>query len=145
MSATHFLFGAEASKLRLSRFGAMRKRCWLFVVLAFLLASIAHIFLFLSSILLLAFCHNMVVQFVQMLRNRTGEKLNAWLAQVANSKLPELQSFAAGIQKDKDIVRAGLTWYWWHVNWYIGQCSSKGFVFRCARSDLHGYLNRCKY
>jgi transposase len=46
-----------------------------------------------------------------MLRNRTGEKLDAWLTQVASSNLPELQSFAAGIEKDKDAVRAGLTWW----------------------------------
>ena len=56
--------------------------------------------------------YDLVQQFAQMLRNRTGEKLDAWLAQVENSKLPELQSFAAGIEKDKDAVRAGLTWHW---------------------------------
>ena len=37
--------------------------------------------------------------------------LEAWLAQVDRSNLPELQSFAAGIEKDKDTVRAGLTWW----------------------------------
>ena len=41
-----------------------------------------------------------------MLRTRTGELLDAWLDQVERSKLPELQSFAAGVQKDKDAVRA---------------------------------------
>jgi transposase len=45
-----------------------------------------------------------------MVRNRTGDLLDAWLAQVANSNLAELQSFAAGIEKDKDAVRNGLTW-----------------------------------
>jgi hypothetical protein len=37
-----------------------------------------------------------------MLRTRTGAHLDAWLNQVASSKLPELQSFAAGIEKDKE-------------------------------------------
>src|SRR5260370_18164668 len=37
--------------------------------------------------------------------------LEAWLAQVDRSNLPELQSFAAGIEKDKDTVRPGLTWW----------------------------------
>jgi len=55
--------------------------------------------------------YNLVQQFAQMLRTRTGEHLNAWLDQVASSKLPELQSFASGIEKDKDAVRAGLTWW----------------------------------
>jgi transposase len=55
--------------------------------------------------------YDLVQQFVQMLHNRRGECLDAWLAQVANSKLPELQSFAAGVEKDKDAVRNGLTWW----------------------------------
>src|SRR5712692_11374529 len=55
--------------------------------------------------------YDLVQQFAHMLRTRTGEKLDTWLAQVANSKLPELQSFASGIEKDKDAVRAGLTWW----------------------------------
>src|SRR5260370_32382546 len=46
-----------------------------------------------------------------MLRERLGERLDAWLAQVQSSELPELQSFAAGIERDKDAVRAGLTWW----------------------------------
>jgi len=55
--------------------------------------------------------YDLVQQFAQILRTRTGEKLDTWLAQVENSKLPELQSFASGIEKDKDAVRAGLTWW----------------------------------
>jgi transposase len=55
--------------------------------------------------------YDLVQQFVQMLRTRMGEYLDAWLDQVANSNLPELQSFAAGIEKDKGAVRAGLTWW----------------------------------
>jgi Transposase len=52
--------------------------------------------------------YDLLEQFTQMLRNRTGELLDAWLAQVESSQLPELQSFAAGIEKDKEAVRAGL-------------------------------------
>ena len=55
--------------------------------------------------------YDLVQQFGQMLRTRTGERLDAWLAQVERGHLPELQSFAAGIEKDKDAVRAGLTWW----------------------------------
>jgi transposase len=50
-------------------------------------------------------------QFALMLRTRTGERLDAWLDQVQRSDLPELQSFAAGVKKDKEAVRAGLTWW----------------------------------
>jgi hypothetical protein len=59
---------------------------------------------------------DLVQQFVQMLRTRTGELLDDWLAQVNRSNLPELQSFAAGVEKDKDAVRAGLTW-WINKSW----------------------------
>jgi len=55
--------------------------------------------------------YDLVQQFAQMLRTRTGEHLDGWLDQVQRSDLPELQSFAAGIEKDKDAVRAGLTWW----------------------------------
>ncbi len=55
--------------------------------------------------------YDLVQQFAQMLRSRTEEYLDAWLAQVENSNLPELQSFASGIEKDKDAVRTGLTWW----------------------------------
>jgi transposase len=55
--------------------------------------------------------YDLIQQFAQMLRTRTGEYLDAWLAQVQSTALPELQSFAAGIEKDKDAVRAGLTWW----------------------------------
>jgi transposase len=53
--------------------------------------------------------YDLVEQFARMVRNRTGELLDTWLAQVATSNLPELQSFAAGIEKDKAAVRNGLT------------------------------------
>ncbi len=55
--------------------------------------------------------YDLVQQFALMLRTRTGERLDAWLTRVQRSELPELQSFAAGIEKDKDAVRAGLTWW----------------------------------
>ncbi len=55
--------------------------------------------------------YDLVQQFARMLRTRTGDKLDTWLTQVASSNLAELQSFAAGIEKDKDAVRAGLTWW----------------------------------
>lgn len=55
--------------------------------------------------------YDLVQQFARMLRTRTGENLDGWLDQVDKSGLPELQSFAAGVKKDKDAVRACLTWW----------------------------------
>ena len=45
-----------------------------------------------------------------MVRKREGHRLDGWLQRVVQSELPELQSFASGVEKDKDAVKAGLTW-----------------------------------
>ena len=54
--------------------------------------------------------YDLVADFMQMVRKREGHRLDAWLEQVAASDLPELQSFAAGVEKDKAAVKAGVTW-----------------------------------
>ena len=38
--------------------------------------------------------YQLVQDFLQMMRHRQGERLDAWLSQVQESGLPELQSFA---------------------------------------------------
>ena len=44
-----------------------------------------------------------------MLRQREGERLSPWLTQVHESDLPELESFAHGVEQDQAAVQAGLT------------------------------------
>jgi transposase len=51
----------------------------------------------------------LVQDFLQMMRHRQGERLDAWLSQVQESGLPELQRFAHGVEQDKAAVQAGLT------------------------------------
>jgi transposase len=48
-------------------------------------------------------------QFLQMVRTRTGERLDVWLEAVALSSLTDLQSFANSVLEDKEAVFAGLT------------------------------------
>jgi transposase len=50
--------------------------------------------------------------FMQMIREHTGQQLDTWLSEVEASHLPELESFAKGIQQDKAAVFAGLTLPW---------------------------------
>jgi transposase len=50
--------------------------------------------------------------FLRMIRERTGEGLDRWLDEAEASHLPEFESFAAGVQKDKAAVLAGLTLPW---------------------------------
>lgn len=53
--------------------------------------------------------YHLVQDFGQMVRLRQGERLDAWLKKVETSAIPELQTFAAGIQRDKAAVQAGLS------------------------------------
>ena len=53
--------------------------------------------------------YQLVQSFLQMMRHRQGARLDAWLTQVYESGLPELQSFAQGVEQDKAAVQAGLT------------------------------------
>ncbi len=54
--------------------------------------------------------YDLIQRFLEMVHKREGQRLNSWLVKVAESGLPEFQSFAAGVEKDKDAVQAGLTW-----------------------------------
>jgi transposase len=53
--------------------------------------------------------YELVQQFAQMLRTRTGEQLDDWLERVKTSQIRELQGFVAGVERDKAAVLAGLT------------------------------------
>ncbi len=53
--------------------------------------------------------YQLVQEFGQMVRLRQGENLDAWLKKVDTCAVAELQTFAAGIQRDKAAVQAGLT------------------------------------
>ena len=52
---------------------------------------------------------DLLQQFAPMLRTRTGEQLDTWLAKVAESQIPELPSFPFGFERDKSAGVAGLT------------------------------------
>ena len=57
----------------------------------------------------LATTYDLVQDFLQMVRERQGDRLEEWLTQVEKSALPELESFAHGVQLDHAAVQAGLT------------------------------------
>ncbi|MFE9207286.1 ISL3 family transposase [Micromonospora sp. NPDC007230] len=50
-----------------------------------------------------------VAAFAVILTQRRGHELDAWITAVTNDDQPDLQSFAAGLQRDYDAVRNGLT------------------------------------
>ncbi|WP_201377749.1 ISL3 family transposase [Ktedonobacter sp. SOSP1-52] len=53
--------------------------------------------------------YTLVQQFAQMLRTRTGERLDGWLEKARASQIRELQGFATSVERDKAAVVAGLT------------------------------------
>ncbi len=59
--------------------------------------------------------HQLVQAFLQMLRERQADRLDAWMREAHASDIKEMQSFVAGIERDYDAVRAGL-----HLPWSNG-------------------------
>ena len=56
--------------------------------------------------------YQLVEAFLHMVRERTGEQLDAWLGTVQASHLEAFQTFVTGVQQDKDAVFAALTLSW---------------------------------
>jgi transposase len=50
-----------------------------------------------------------VRQFAEMMMNRLGHRLEAWMNAVLHDDLPDLHSFVTGLRRDQDAVTAGLT------------------------------------
>jgi transposase len=69
--------------------------------------------------------YQLVETFLQMVRERTGQQLDAWLKDVEASHLKAFESFTTSIQQDKDAVVAGLTLPW-------------------STGPLEGHINRLK-
>src|SRR5258706_12601861 len=56
--------------------------------------------------------YQLVKEFLQMVHELSGERLEEWLGKVHASHLQAFQSFVTGVQQDKDAVLAGLTLPW---------------------------------
>ena len=69
--------------------------------------------------------YSLAQAFMQMIWEQTGQQLDTWLSLVEASHVPELKSFARGIQQDKAAVLAGLTLPW-------------------SNGPLEGHVNRLK-
>ncbi len=59
-----------------------------------------------------ASAYSFVQEFLQMVRQHTAAPLEAWLGKVRTSGLTDLQSFAEGLERDKDAIVAGLSESW---------------------------------
>ena len=60
----------------------------------------------------IATADSLTQDFAAMLRERRGERLDAWLAEAETAPVPALRRFATGLRGDLDAVRAGLSEPW---------------------------------
>jgi len=56
--------------------------------------------------------YQLLQSFLHMLSTRQSERLSGWLAEARMCGIKELSSFVAGVERDYDAVRAGLTYHW---------------------------------
>ncbi|GAC1350886.1 MAG: hypothetical protein NVSMB27_37740 [Ktedonobacteraceae bacterium] len=56
--------------------------------------------------------YHLLQEFLQIVRERQAERLNAWMETARASGIKELRSFVAGIERDYDAVQAGLSLPW---------------------------------
>ena len=47
-------------------------------------------------------------QFVHLVREHRAEELESWLSSCASSRLPDLETFALGLQKEVSAIRAAV-------------------------------------
>jgi transposase len=80
----------------------------------------------------LADARRLTQAFAEMTRNLEGEKLDGWLEEAEASNAPAVRRFAAGLRKDLDAVRAGLTEEW-------SNGSVEGFVHKLKLLKRQGY------
>jgi transposase len=74
--------------------------------------------------------------FLHLMRQRAGDQLNAWLAQVAASELEDLQNFAIGLERDKAAVVAGLS-----ESWSNGQVEGQVNRLKLKKREMYGRAN----
>lgn len=80
----------------------------------------------------LADARRLTQEFNGTVRNLEGEKLDGWLEEAEACKAPAMGRFAAGLKKDLDAVRAGLT-----ETWSNGPV--EGFVHKLKLLKRQGY------
>jgi transposase len=77
--------------------------------------------------------YQLMEEFTTMLRELKGEYLDEWLDRVEKQGVPELQSFAQGLKKDYDAVKAGLT-----LKWSNGQTEGQVNRLKFLKRQMYG-------
>ena len=77
--------------------------------------------------------YELIQEFTTMLREREGERFDEWLDRVEKQGVSELQSFANGLKKDYDAVKAGLT-----LEWSNGQTEGQVHRLKLLKRQMYG-------
>jgi transposase len=83
-----------------------------------------------------AIAYDLTQSFVTMARERTGDGLNAWLAEAEACEADALGRFAKGLRAEYDAVRAGLT-----VEWSNGQTEGQVNKLKLVKRQMYGRAN----
>ncbi len=81
----------------------------------------------------LAHAYTLTQRFCTMVRERMGDKFDAWLADVRTSGIPQLVGFAKGLERDYAAVKAGLT-----VAWSNGQTEAQIHRLKLLKRAMYG-------
>src|SRR6266566_4391830 len=77
--------------------------------------------------------YELIQEFTTLLRERGGERLDEWLERVETQGIAELQSFAQGLKKDYEAVKAGLT-----LSWSNGQTEGQVHRLKLIKRQMYG-------
>jgi transposase len=72
-------------------------------------------------------------RFFQLARGRQAEQLNAWMAEVEGSQLPELKAFARGLEQDRAAIDAAL-----REEWSNGQNEGQVHRLKLSKRQMYG-------
>ena len=81
----------------------------------------------------LAEAYVLTQRFLTMARERGGDGLDQWLRDAQASGIPQLVTFAAGLQRDYAAVKAGLT-----LEWSNGQTESQIQRLKLLKRQMYG-------
>lgn len=77
--------------------------------------------------------YELIQEFTTLLREREGERFDEWLSRVDEQGVSELQSFAQGLRRDYDAVKAGLT-----LEWSQGQVEGQVHRLKLLQRQMYG-------
>ena len=75
--------------------------------------------------------------FLSMLREHSGDRLDGWLTSAEQTDVRELIDFAAGLRRDLEAVRAGLS-----LTWSQGQVEGHIHRLKLLKRQMYG---RCSF